>query len=138
MVNRFLDLLLSVQPAEFQQQFVEALGSIDSASQEQYGKDFRALAPDDQISLLTPWAYPPKPSHWGTEHELRTDPVQEHFERLKALIAAAYYGSEIGQKELGWGESSDDDLYNDCGRSATIQTTTAKPTHITTHKPTHK
>lgn len=134
LVNRYLDLLLSVQPAEFQQQFVDALGFMDSASQEQFGKDFRLLAPDDQIELLTPWAYPRKPSYWGGEHEGKPDPAQAHFERLKALIADAYYGSEIGQKELGWGESSDHDLYNDCGRT----TTTAKPTHVTPHKPTHK
>jgi len=51
------------------------------------------------------------------------------------LIAAAYYGSEIGQKELGWGEeNSGTDLYNDCVRPAT----TAKPVHITPHKATHK
>jgi glucoside 3-dehydrogenase (cytochrome c) hitch-hiker subunit len=134
LVNRYIDLLLSVQPAEFQQQFVEALSFMDSAGQEQYGKDFRSLSPDDKIWLLTPWAYPRKPSHWGGEQELKPDPAQKHFGRLKALIAAAYYSSEIGQKELGWGESSDHDLYNDCGRA----TTAPKPTHITTHKPTHK
>jgi Gluconate 2-dehydrogenase subunit 3 len=134
LVNRYLDLLISVQPAEFQQQFVDALNFMDSASQEQFGKDFRTLAPDDQIWLLTPWAYSRKPSHWGGEHEGKPDTAQEHFERLKALIAAAYYGSEIGQKELGWGESSDHDLYNDCGRT----TTTAKPTRLTPRKPTHK
>jgi hypothetical protein len=118
LVNRYLDLLISVQPAEFQQQFVDALDFMDSASQEQFSKDFRTLAPDDQIWLLTPWAYPRKPSHWGGVHGRR--PV-----RAVGLI---------GQKELGCGESSDHDLYNDCGRT----TTAAKPTHLTPHKPTHK
>jgi hypothetical protein len=33
LVNRYLDLLLSVQPGEFQQQFVDALSFIDSQSQ---------------------------------------------------------------------------------------------------------
>src|SRR5450432_1936303 len=134
LVNRYLDLLVSAQPTEFQQQFVDALSFKDSASQDQFAKDFRALSLEDQISLLTPWAYARKPSHWGGEHPDKAEPAQEHFERLKALIAAAYYGSEIGQKELGWGESSDHDLYNDCGTSATP----AKPIHITPHKLTHK
>src|SRR5882724_443807 len=49
LVNRYLDLLLSVQPTEFQRQFVDALAFIDSESQVQFGKDFRLLAPDDQI-----------------------------------------------------------------------------------------
>ena len=135
LVNRYLDLLVSVQPPEFQKQFVDALSFMDSASQDQFSKDFRALSTEDQISLLTPWAFGRKPSHWGGEHETKPDPAQEHFERLKAMIAAAYYGSEIGQKELGWGEeNSGTDLYNDCVRPAT----TAKPVHITPHKPTHK
>jgi hypothetical protein len=135
LVNRYLDLLVSVQPPEFQKQFVDALSFMDSASQDLFSKDFRALPSEDQISLLTPWAYGRKPSHWGGEHETKPDPAQQHFERLKALIAAAYYGSEIGQKELGWGEeNSGTDLYNDCVRPAT----TAKTVHITPHKPTHK
>jgi hypothetical protein len=113
MVNRYLDLLLSVQPAEFQRQFVDALAFIDSESQKQLGKDFRALAPSDQIWLLTPWAYPRQPSHW-MEQEDKPDPAQDHFERLKALIASAYYGSEIGQKELGWDGSIFHGPYQGC------------------------
>src|SRR5436309_11067517 len=64
LVNRYLDLLLSVQPEKFQQQFMDALNFIDRESQRQFGKDFRALAPDDQISLLMPWAYPRQNSRW--------------------------------------------------------------------------
>src|SRR5579859_6306951 len=101
LVNRYLDLLLSVQPAEFQNQFVEALAFIDGESQKQFAKDFRELAVDDQVWLLTPWAYPSDSDRW-VEEEGKTDPGQQHFELLKALIAAAFYGSEIGLKELGW------------------------------------
>jgi Gluconate 2-dehydrogenase subunit 3 len=118
MVNRYLDLLLSVQPSEFQRQFVDGLGFIDSESQKQLGKDFRALAPSDQVWLLTPWAYPREPSHW-MEQEDKPDPGQEHFERLKALIASAYYGSEIGQKELGWDGSIFHGPYQGCEHSTT-------------------
>src|SRR5207247_4855661 len=100
LVNRYLDLLLSVQPTEFQQQFMDALNFIDAESQKQFGRDFRALVPDDQRSLLTPWAYPRQGSTWMEEDE-QPDPAHQHFARLKALIASGYYGSEIGQKELG-------------------------------------
>jgi len=113
LVNRYLDLLLSVQPAEFQQQFVAALDFIDTESQKQYGKDFQALAPDDQISLLTPWAYLAESSFW-IEKDKKPDPAREHFERLKALIAAAYYGSEIGLKELGWDGTFTQGPYEGC------------------------
>ncbi len=113
LVNRYLDLLLSVQPAEFQRQFVDALAFIDSESGERFGKEFRLLGLDDQIWLLTPWAYQQGSSRW-MEHQDKPDPAQQHFERLKALIAAAYYGSEIGQKELGWDGSVTHGPYRGC------------------------
>jgi hypothetical protein len=105
LVNRYLDLLVSVQPSEFQGEFVAALQSIDTESQTEFGKDFRELSREDQIWLLTAWAYPQHSSHWTERSDPHTKPAdlaQEHFHQLKALIAAAYYGSEIGQKELGW------------------------------------
>ena len=121
LVNRYLDLLLSVQPEKFQRQFVDALAFIDTTSQEQFGKDFRFLALDDQISLLTPWAYPPQASRFAEEEET-PDPGPEHFARLKALIAAAYYGSEIGQKELGWDGNFAEGPYQGCEHPAAHHT----------------
>jgi len=121
LVNRYLDLLLSVQPTKFQEQFVDALTFIDSESQVQFGKDFRLLTPDDQIWLLTPWAYPRHASRW-VEQEEKPDRGQQHFQRLKALIAAAYYGSEIGQKELGWDGSIIHGAYEGCEHSAAPHT----------------
>jgi len=101
MVNRYIDLLLSVQPADFQREFVDAFAFIDSQSQKQFTKNFTELGADDQIWLLTPWAYPSDNDRW-IKYEGKPNLGQEHFERLKALIAAAFYGSEIGLKELGW------------------------------------
>lgn len=105
LVNRYLDLLVSVQPAEFQQDFLAALKFIDSESQAQLGKDFLELSLEDQTWLLEPWAYTQQSSHWmerDDPHAKPADLAQQHFHRLKTLIAAAYYGSEIGAKELGW------------------------------------
>ena len=101
LVNRFLDLLLSIEPAESQRQFTEALASMDTESQKQFGKDFRELAIADQIWLVTPWSYPADIDPWR-EEESGSNSAQPHFLRLKRLISYAYYGSEIGQKELGW------------------------------------
>ena len=114
LVNRYLDLLLSVQPERFQHQFVEALNFIDSESQKQFGKDFRGLSSDDQIWLLRPWAYPRAPSKWMERDDEEPDPANEHFDRLKALIAITYYGSEIGQKELGWEGGFTNGVYEGC------------------------
>ena len=101
LVNRFLDLLLSIEPAESQRQFTEALAYLDTESQKQFRKDFRELAMEDQIWLVTPWSYPADADQWIGE-ERGSSSVQQHFLRLKRLISYAYYGSEIGQKELGW------------------------------------
>lgn len=101
LVNRFLDLLLSIEPTEAQRQFTDALVSIDNESQKQFGKNFRELAVDGQAWLVTPWAYPADTDRWAGE-ESRSDSAQEHFLRLKRMIAYAYYGSEVGMKELGW------------------------------------
>lgn len=125
LVNRYLDLLLSVQPAKFQEQFVSALEFIDSESQKQFGKDFVALSLDDQVWLLTPWAYTRGASHWTQRGETRQAPPdvgQEHFERLKGLIAVAYYGSEIGERELGWDGSAMNGPYRGCEHPATDHT----------------
>src|SRR5262249_59693657 len=100
----------------FQQQFVRALAFIDAESQKKFGTDFTALTRDDQISLLTPWAYAPQASRWIQQEE-KTDPGQQYFGRLKALIAAAYYGSEIGYRELGWDESTMNGPYPGCEHS---------------------
>jgi Gluconate 2-dehydrogenase subunit 3 len=121
LVNRYLDLLLSVQPVEFQKQIFEALAFIDSESQKQFGKQFRELPLDDQTSLLIPWAYPSQASRW-MEREEKPDPGQQHFGRLKTLIATAYYGSEIGQKELGWDGEFTHGPYEGCQHQGTTHT----------------
>ena len=121
LVNRFLDLMVSVQPAEFQQQFLDALTFIDSESRKQFGKEFRGLTPDDQVALLTAWAYPRESSAW-MEQEEKPDPGHQHFARLKALIAAAYYGSEIGEKELGWDGAFTHGAYEGCEHPTTTHT----------------
>jgi hypothetical protein len=120
-VNRFLDLLLSVQPAEYQRQFVDALTFIDAESQRQFTKDFRDLSADDQVWLLTPWAYPADNDRW-VEEDAKIDPRQQHFSRLKTLIVDAYYGSEVGQKELGWDGEFTHGPYRGCEHPAGTHT----------------
>jgi hypothetical protein len=125
LVNRYLDLLVSVQPSEFQEKFAAALKSIDSESQTEFGKNFRGLSREDQIWLLTAWAYPEQSSHWTERSDPHTKPAdlaQEHFHRLKALIAAAYYGSEIGQKELGWDGEITHGPYQGCEHQSPTHT----------------
>lgn len=105
LVNRYLDLLLSVQPAEFQRRFVDALAFVDSESQKELGSDFLKLIPENQLWLLNQWAFARENSHWTERYDRHGEPEdvgQQNFELLKTLIATGYYESEIGQKELGW------------------------------------
>lgn len=105
LVNRYLDLILSVQPAGFQQRFTGALAFIDAESQKQFKNDFVHLTPKDQGWLLNQWAFARENSRWTEnpdQHDRPGDPGQQHFQLLKTLIATGYYESEIGQKELGW------------------------------------
>jgi hypothetical protein len=105
LVNRYLDLLLSTQPAEFQQRFTDALVFVDSESQRQLKNEFVKLTPESQVWLLNQWAFPHESSRWTERknpHGESADAAEENFQLLKGLVATAYYESEIGLKELGW------------------------------------
>jgi len=105
LVNRYLDLILSVQPAQFQQRFTGALAFIDDESQKEFKSDFVQLTPENQVWLLDQWAYTRESSRWtesADRHGESRDPSQQNFQLLKSMIATGYYESEIGQKELGW------------------------------------
>jgi Gluconate 2-dehydrogenase subunit 3 len=110
-----------VQPAEFQRQFVESLDYIDSQSQKQYGREFLAVSKQDQQDLLIPWAYPRSPDFWMEQQE-KPDPGEQHFARLKSAIAAAFYGSEVGEKELGWQGEFTNGVYQGCEAESSSHT----------------
>ena len=121
LVNRYLDLLLSVQPSAFQQKFVDALAFIDGESQKQFGKDFVALSTEDQVWLVKPWAYP-EDRDWWSDQQTNPDPEHHHFPYLKAQIVDAYYGSEIGMKELGWDGEITHGPYKGCEHTENTHT----------------
>jgi hypothetical protein len=100
-VNRFIDLLLSVEIPKHQQEFAESLAAFEAESQKQFGKRFPSLDASQQNALLTDAAMQPSkedPSGVGGKQT----GLREHFENLKGWISGAYYSSEAGMKELGW------------------------------------
>ena len=101
-VNRFIDLLLSVDTAEHKQKFAEALAAFEAESQKRFGKRFPSLDASQQDMLLTDAStYPAKEdSSGGARRETRDQ--RKDFENLKGWISGAYYSSEMGMKELGW------------------------------------
>jgi hypothetical protein len=90
-VNRFIDLLLSVDSAARQQKFLASLSAMQAEGDRQFGKSFQGLSVSQRDSLLTVVSTSPENST-----------PRQSFEDLKEWIAGAYYSSETGMKELGW------------------------------------
>ncbi len=91
LVNRFIDLLLSVDSPAHQQKFLASLSALQAEGTRQFGKSFQGLSMSERNSLLTAVSTSPENST-----------TRESFEDLKEWIVGAYYSSETGMKELGW------------------------------------
>jgi hypothetical protein len=91
LVNRFIDLLLSVDSPARQQKFLASLSAMETEGERQFGNSFQGLSMSQRHSLLT--AVSTSPENRAT---------RESFEDLKEWIAGSYYSSEAGMKELGW------------------------------------
>ena len=112
-VNRFIDLLLSVDIPEHQQRFNNSLSAIDGESLNRYGHPFKALSEAQQNEVLTAastakssrqaegdWTWFDVPSDQGPLAP--NVALRDHFDNLKGWISGAYYSSEVGMRELGW------------------------------------
>jgi hypothetical protein len=88
-VNRFIDLLLSVDKPASQREFAESLAALDGEAQKRFGKVFPALNGNEKNLLLT-------------DASLKPSTLHGHFENLKGWVSGAYYSSEAGMRELGW------------------------------------
>jgi hypothetical protein len=86
-VNRFIDLLLSVDTTENREKFIASLTAIQSEAQIQLGHGFSQLTVSSRNSLLT---------------SISEGAQREHFNHLKDWITIAFYSSEEGMRELGW------------------------------------
>jgi hypothetical protein len=117
-VNRFIDLLLSVDTPANQKNFSASISAMDDESQKRFGHPFAALRGDQKNELLTtaskedvgdsegegegkgkgPEARDSEGIHAGDTRPSLND----HFNNLKGWISGAYYSSETGMTELGW------------------------------------
>ena len=85
----FIDLLLSVDTQEAQQNFLVALSALAAASQKHFQSAIVSLNSAQLHDLLTALSSSDSPEY-------------QHFDQLKGWIVGAYYSSEIGMRELGW------------------------------------
>jgi hypothetical protein len=101
-VNRFIDLLLSVNTAEHKKSFVESLAAFETESQRRFGKGFPSLDASQQNMLLTEASASPAHEDSAGSTDKENSRLHGHFENLKGWISGAYYSSEAGMRELGW------------------------------------
>jgi gluconate 2-dehydrogenase subunit 3-like protein len=102
-VNRFLDLLLSVETDKHKKEFVAAIAAFEAESQKRFGKGFPSLDAGQQNMLLTDASAAPAKEDAGSTGK-ENPGLHEHFENLKGWVSVAYYSSEMGMRELGWTE----------------------------------
>lgn len=101
-VDRFIDLLLSVETAKHQNGFAESLAAFEAESQRQFAKRFPSLDASQQNALLTAAAAQPSKEDSPGRGPKPNPSLHDHFENLKGWISGAYYSSEAGMRELGW------------------------------------
>lgn len=103
-VNRFIDLLLSVDTLEHKKDFADSLAAFEAESQKRFGKRFPSLEAGQQNMLLTEASTRPAKENSPSGDGKGNPGLREHFENLKGWISGAYYSSEVGMRELGWTE----------------------------------
>jgi Gluconate 2-dehydrogenase subunit 3 len=113
-VNRFIDLLLSVDTPANQKNFSASISAMDDESQKRFGHPFAALRGDQQNEILITASKEDvsdsdgkdkgsEARHSEGKHARETRPsLNDHFNNLKGWISGAYYSSETGMTELGW------------------------------------
>lgn len=101
-VDRFIDLLLSVDTAEHKQKFEESLAAFEAESQKRFGNRFPSLDASQQNMLLTDASAHPAKEDSSDSAERENQGLHKDFENLKGWISGAYYSSELGMRELGW------------------------------------
>jgi hypothetical protein len=102
-VNRFIDLLLSVDTDAHKSEFVGALAAFEGEARKRFAKNFPTLDDSQKNQLLTEAsATPAQKNSGGAEAGEKRAGLHEHFENLKGWVSGAYYSSEMGMKELGW------------------------------------
>jgi hypothetical protein len=101
-VDRFIDLLLSVETVKHQSRFAESLAAFEAESQKRFGKRFPSADASQQNALLTAGASQPSKEDSSGGGPKHNPALRDHFENLKGWITGAYYSSEAGMRELGW------------------------------------
>jgi hypothetical protein len=99
-VNRFIDLLLSVDTQDAQKKFIASLSAFEAESLKRFAHPYIGLTVSQQNEILTTASTADHGEPAGSQPPQVT--LRNHFENLKSWVSGAYYSSEVGMKELGW------------------------------------
>lgn len=95
-VNRFIDLLLSVDTQDTQKEFLASLSAFDAESLRRFSHPYKDLTVAQQDAVLS------SASNARESRQSQQLRMHDHFENIKGWVARAYYSSEAGMKEMGW------------------------------------
>jgi len=111
-VADLLDRVMAVEPREDQTRFSSALGAFDREARDRHARGWLELDESQKQEILetaSTLAGAPAPRPWSKGQPLDPEPeepppanLRDHFDRLRDLVARAYYATEPGMKELGW------------------------------------
>ncbi|HEY3743361.1 MAG TPA: gluconate 2-dehydrogenase subunit 3 family protein [Bryobacteraceae bacterium] len=93
-VNRYIDLFLSVTPADQTENLIGGLGWLDRYTNQQHGHAFTSCSKDQQIAILEALAANQQPG-LETGHAF--------FDTIKGITTRFYYNTAIGFRELNKG-----------------------------------
>lgn len=109
-----VDRVLAVESVARRREFLNALGAFEREARDAHGARWIDLDEPARIAILqraaTGAESRPLPPPWRAGEPLvfeSTDPpppatLRDHFTRLRAIVANAYYSTEQGMRELGW------------------------------------
>ena len=113
-VAEILDRVMAVEPIEDQRQFLSALGAFERESRDRHARGWLEIDESQQQEILraasTLAPAQPIPRAWTKGQPVEPEPggppipanLRDHFDRLRDLVARAYYATEPGMKELGF------------------------------------
>ena len=113
-VAEILDRVMAVEPIEDQRRFLSALGAFEREARDRHARGWLEIDESQQQEILhaTSTLAPaqPIPRAWTKGQPVEPEPegppvpanLRDHFDRLRDLVARAYYATEPGMKELGF------------------------------------
>jgi hypothetical protein len=113
-VAELVDRVMAVEPLEDQRTFLSALGAFEREARDRHARGWLEIDESQQQEILraasTLAPAQPMPRVWTKGQPLELDPpgppppanLRDHFDRLRDVVARAYYATEPGMKELGF------------------------------------